>query len=416
MSMSNKNVLLIGSHANRKTGINYVLMRIAEVMQKAGYKVFYTSISGGETITPFLASKIPFTDSSRDPRRILETIRTVRPFLVISFDDIWHLEGVEYARQMYPFYWVHYLITEESNLHPFRMASTPQGVYKVDMRPTLTRCDKIIPCTEMAETVGKNWSLTNLSPVIRPPVPDDLFKFDKKARYKFRNENGYFDEDFIFVVVARNFIRKNIPFVIETFHHLQQNYKKAKSDCTPKLYLHVPRVPQVPIYGYDLEYLLSLYNRDDSIKISTTKEMVSFEEQEDETLNAMYSGGDCLLSLSNAEGIGYPPIEAMLTNMPILVGHGGYPKFFAKANADENLYVEAAGHFTPPGMNQVWFQYSVQQALDEMNQAIHKFMDKRPKKNRETILSYFEVNKFQQNWTSVAAEAQKRMTVGGVRI
>ena len=229
--MPTQNVLLVGSHGNHKTGINYVLMEIAAALKD--YHLSYASISGGRTQKHYLASKIPTYDAVGDPRRLLEVIANVRPDVVISFDDVWHLEAIEYARSKYPFYWVHYFLTEEAQLHPGKTVQQPDRTYKVDMRPTLDRCDALIPSTTHSEAVAKAWQLENIQPLLHPPVPVNTFSYSRKLRDNFRELHGYDSKDFVFVVVAKNFIRKNIPFVMECMFYLQREADKLPRKYSP---------------------------------------------------------------------------------------------------------------------------------------------------------------------------------------
>jgi len=394
---------LVGGHGNYKTGLNYVLMFIAKALEKNGYSISYASISGGDTRSNYISGKYPFFDCTRDPRLFRDAVERVRPDIVITFDDIWHLERVEYARDSYPFLWIHYLITEEANLSPLKMTRNNDQMGRVDLRPSLQRCDIVVPCTEMAEQVGKSWRLSNLTPIIRPPIPDSTFSFNKAQRKEFREKNGYGADDFVFLLVVRNFIRKNIPFVLQALSSLIISYRRQNVEIKPKLFMHVPRMPQIPLIGYDMDYLISIYENavtlKDSdkaerfLKLSTENPEDLFQTMTDQEMNRIYSGCDCMISLPYAEGIGYPPIEGGLTNLPVIYGQGGYPKFYLGSNPEENFKVETDYHFVPPGMNQVWYSSDMKSTVEAMNQAVQKYVHgKRASKNRESLIKFFGNN------------------------
>jgi len=178
----------------------------------------------------------------------------------------------------------------ESNISDVRIANTMCESDRVSSNwpGKLSGMDYIVVPTEFCKTAFKNSGVTKDITVIPHGVDTDRFYYierEEKDIFRF-GTLGYFEQT----------DRKGVFDVIRAFTSEFNNNEPVS------LSIH----SSDPLFGYYKEFT------DKRITVSTNQK--SFEE-----VRAFYADLDCFVFPSKAEGVGYPPREAMATGLPVIL-------------------------------------------------------------------------------------------------
>jgi len=161
-----------------------------------------------------------------------------------------------------------------------------------------------------------------------------------------------------FLVVARNCLRKNIPFTIEAF----SRFSADKTDV--KLFLATDMdSPE----GHNLRAMIlsrpNLWG-----KVSFTESITPFKGLSDTAISEIYQASDVLIDWPMAEGFGLPVLEAMASKVLVLgIAYSSFPELL---DGDENNLDGSRGYLIQPG-NWLYGQYGQRMAVPDVGTAVN---------------------------------------------
>ena len=331
--------------------------------------------------------------------------------MVISFDDSWKMLELAAARDRYPFYWAHYFLTEAANMGEHMQKEIPgRGLSLISLKALMQTADAIIPATPQSLKVAQQWKLQNaIQSHILPFLLDERdFKFSRKRRKEMRKGMNVGDKDFLFVLVARNFARKNLPLAIKAFAHALHSSSAMNKKTSMVLYIHT--VPTNPL-GWDVRYLVNEAGIGDRVMI---RDMENYsDEADDDFMVSLYSAADCAINSSYGEGLGYPILEAMLSECPVIVpGQGFLSSFVPEKN---NRIINIGTDFYPygSGFSQKWFACDAEAYGSSMlNLAMTG--QKRNRQNRKQVLKSFDSRTLYHSWQTLVSTIYKNIQTKGL--
>lgn len=402
--MNNKKILLVSSHLQWRTGLNTHMLRMYHFLKGLGYDVLYVCISGKPTTqSSEYAKDIMVRDAAGKRAELPMIIDMEKPFLVISFDDLWNLETLAQARLQQPFYWVHYFLTEVVETFPEFPIVTDKGNIKVDMKKVASCADMVIPVTPISLKTAEMWQLQNIGPMILPFIDFDRLKYSEEKAKEFREVNKIPEEAYLFTFVANNFIRKNIPLAFQAFALTTKKYENAY------LYLHVN--PLFSPYGWDLRYLNNLYGVKDRV-LARSSLPGEDGHTSDEEMNHIYSATDCIINTSYGEGVGYPILEALYMGCRAIVGSSGLPPYYIPKNQGSQIVPGRANFVSPGQSNQLWISHSPTMFARKMKKIIE--LGKQRQDHVKHVTNIFDETKSRGHWISVITSMETLYNKYGV--
>ena len=156
--------------------------------------------------------------------------------------------------------------------------------------------------------------------------------------------------DFQALVVARNCLRKNIPFTIEVFRQFSQGKNNVKLFLVTDVESHE---------GHDLQAFITSYP-DLWEKVSFTRGLSVFKGLSDAAIAKIYRESHLLIDWPMAEGFGLPVLEAMVSG--VLVTGTDYSSF-------PELLADNRG-YTLPVENWIYGQYGQRLAVPTLEVAV----------------------------------------------
>lgn len=402
--MNNKKILLVSSHLQWRTGLNTHMLSMYHFLKGLGYDVVYVCISGKPTSpNSDYAKDILVRDVAGRRSELPMIIDIEKPFLVISFDDLWNLETLAQARLQQPFYWIHYFLTEVVETFPRFPTVTDKGNIEIDMKKVASCADIVIPVTPISNKTAEQWGLENVGPMILPFIDFGRLRYSEQRNKEFREANKIPEDAFLFTFVANNFIRKNIPLAFQAFALASKKNEKAY------LYLHVN--PLFSPYGWDLRYLNSLYGVKDHI-LARSSLPGEDGHTTDEEMNSVYSATDCLINTSYGEGVGYPILEAIYMGCKIVTGSAGLPPYYLPKEPGFQVVPGRANFVSPGQSNQLWVTHSPTMFARKMNKIID--LGKERQNQAKHITGIFDETKSRGNWISVITSMETLYNKYGV--
>lgn len=234
-------------------------------------------------------------------------IKNERPDIVLTIGDIWTVDFIRNCKTRNLFQWVGYIAIDGK-------------AYNNGIPPSWMETINDMECVITYTEYGKETILSSI-PSLKDkieiiPHGVDLTKFfpiNKDKRMSIRKRHGFADDKILYLLVARNQFRKNIPEIFKA-------WARFTSDELYKDAILFPHMLFNDVYGYNLDEL---------IKICGIKDSVSYFEQyahgknhqdtiSDEDMNILYNISDVVVLLSG-EGFGFPIVEAMACMKPLIV-------------------------------------------------------------------------------------------------
>ena len=355
-------LVVISDSLSNKTGYNYLTLALLELLYiNMNIDIFYISINSKDSKIFFYNkgyslnisyfkkfAYFPILSKEKIPT-LLNLFKLINPDLVLTLGDIWFLIPIFELKNIIPFKWLHYFITETDNLYHINTYFNVQ----IDLKKIIQEIDYIIPHARMSLKVLKNWNIKSEN-IIHPHIiklapriglNEEEWKTFSKLVEK---ENNFYNTRIL--VIAKNFTRKNLETIIHAFSLLEKVYKESKNfysrlneESIKNIRFIFNVYPHFSNQGWDIKYLVQKYNINE--KSSCIKENIN-----DNELFILLRASDILLNLSSAEGIGLPIIDANQLELKVIGPDYGLPKYYLK----DSCKVKPYDYFYPVGLNQKW--------------------------------------------------------------
>lgn len=283
------------------------------------------------------------------------------PQIVLAVHDVWTIESIISSPYRKSFMLCLYATIETPEYPDVIFYPTH---YNTALRKSLKKmyksCDMIIPVTQMGKNALKKIEIES---------EDNIYNgidFDKRCKKINQKEivfNGNVKNDeFLFMAVGENNIRKRMDVIIEAFALF---LKKVEKPEKYKLYLHTNL--DHAYEGTDLKTMIKVLGIGDSVVMLTAPFIPT------EMLYDRYSVCDCYISLSGGEGFNLPAVEAMMHKKPVIYcdygGHAEYLKGIGMPVKIKNYYNAPHGYIK-------WAMADIEDAADKMIEITKKPIDK----------------------------------------
>lgn len=397
--MYSEQIIIAGPHLNFDTGINFQLKYLINLIKtRTKYNVIYCNIGKAETQN---TSQFDFpVYNIKNVDNLISIIDKYNVKRIITSHDLVKLDMILLAKINRCFNWIHYFMSESDNHSLELVTHTEDGISRGSLENIIEHIDVFIPATITSYTALKDlfqqfpskknsfYVLDNL-----PSFIDFSYSFSGTGRKMIRDNMKLTDNDFLFLVVARNQPRKNLPIYFEAIKLVNEKLKGFIKLNPPTAKLFVLSWPISPM-GYDLEYLKKYYKLDGLVFL---RDLSNYTEEFNKTLlNDIYSAADTLLSCPYAEGLGYPIFEAGLCDTPIILSNCMEAELILN---DVNMVtiLEKGKDFFFPGVNQKWAYTDVEKLVDAMLDNMQLIDPKKDNFNRNTFISTYIKKYFNQN-------------------
>ena len=317
--IKNKNILFVGPSLSSQSALTYVLVEIMKQTYndiKNTGNITYLNLFGSEYKkdnfikiydAEKLASKIEVIDYLPNKQvNIDSVIQGVKPDIVFSCLDPWHLEEIAFSAFKETFLWVAYT-TVETPKYPEQVLFPKNQTYKhVDIKEILEQVDILIPFTPMGQKALFNLGLEPVE-YIYPGISLEK-RYTKEISKAKAFSMGVQDDDFVFMTVGINNERKNMGYLLEVFRDF---LNEIENPDKYKLYMHTDIYKEFG--GTDLLTLSKELLLQKNVIFKQPNVVYSTID-----LFSYYKACDCYISLTGSEGFGYGFAEAMLHEKPLI--------------------------------------------------------------------------------------------------
>lgn len=301
-------VLIMTDNPNISTGMGRVGREIGLGLWKRGVDVHYLGWFGKTE------NKMPFpvystTNMYYGADVFVKVVEQVRPDIVLTVGDRWMVEYIanpervnRFTRQT--FSWVGYMPID-GNAQGDKL---PDG-----WGDTVRSMDKVVAYTYYGQRIIRNTCPELDVEVLYHGVDTKTYyPIKPEVATKYKKNLGILEDTVIFLVVARNQFRKNIPEILKAWKIF-----KGRGKYNAKIWLHMWFSDPM---GWKLDQIICDYGLE--------KDVLFFEDiahgadntklLAEEKLNTLYNIGDVFL-LQSGEGFGLPTIEAMACAKPVIL-------------------------------------------------------------------------------------------------
>ncbi len=305
-------ILLMTDNPSIATGMARVGYEIAKSLVKGGHDVVYLGWYSDISIKkkwPFKLYSVPNKGYGRD--QFDNIVYNERPDVVLTIGDPWmysYIADPKVCKSRRLFQWIGYVAVDGEKVG---------GGVPNFWKPIINCMDRVITYTNYGRDVlTKSFPhLENNIDVIYHGVDEKkYFPMSKEEITKQRTKLGLTNQ-FVFLMVARNCGRKNIPELFKAWKIMMDNKMCPNSRLWPHMFFQ----DSMGVNIDDLIWTLGLNEGKtimffDQIAHGDTNVELLPESQ----LNILYNVCDAFVSLGG-EGFGLPVIEAMATKTPCVV-------------------------------------------------------------------------------------------------
>ncbi len=347
------NILVQTDNANLSTGMGRVGREISLGLQRQGHRITYL----GWFSPLWLENKMPFkmhrTSNQYYGQDIFDSvIMEDKPDLVITIGDMWMVRYIvdgRICKSRMMFQWLGYIPIDGSAYDGGVPSSWISVIKNMDYKVAYTEFGK--------KTISKSMpEIKNEIEIIPHGVDTKVYQPISQEEIRSIKKNLGVDGKFIFLVVARNQPRKNIPEIMKAFKKFKAKYKAE--DCL--LWLHMNF--QDPM-GNDIDELMNIYRMNNDIvffdQVAHHHDYLQTMTEPD--LNKLYNICDCFMLISG-EGFGLPILEAMACKKPVI----GF-----NHSANQEL-VRERGYLVDVGYK-VTGRYSTERPYPDMDDLVESF-------------------------------------------
>jgi len=310
-------VMIMTDNPNLETGMGRVGKQLANGILKSNkHSVIYL----GWFTSPDLPNKMPLklysTHNQFYGKDIFESVmQRERPQILITVGDPWMVDYVPDSQFRSFFKWIMYCPIDGEKIG----GGIPEAFY----RP-IVDCDRFVAYNEYGrDAVLKSLpNIKNKLRMIYHGVETEIYHPEEIEKVEATKEKINLKDMFIFLCVARNQTRKNLPDLLKIFK-LFLDKLNPEEKLKTYLWLHTYFFDNM---GWNLDTIIKDLRLQDNIcmldKVAFSNNFLDSYVSE-ENLNDIYNIGDCFILLSS-EGFGLPAIEAMACKKPcIFLDHSG---------------------------------------------------------------------------------------------
>jgi len=273
------------------------------------------------------------------------------PQIIFAVHDAWTIESIISSPYRNSFMLCLYA-TIETPEYPetiFYPTHYNQSIRK-SLKKMFRSCDVVIPVTQMGKDALKKLDIES---------EDFIYNgidFDKRCK-KINQKEIVFsgnvkNDDFLFMAVGENNIRKRMDLVLEAFALF---LKKVEKPEKYKLYLHTNL--DHAYEGTDLKTMIKVLGISDNTVIMTVPWIST------EMLYDRYSVSDAFITLSGGEGFNLPVVEAMMHRKPVIYcDYGGHGEFLK----DIGYPVRVKNYYNAPHGYIKWAMADIEDAVQQM--------------------------------------------------
>jgi glycosyltransferase involved in cell wall biosynthesis len=361
-------ILICGNSLGQFSGLGYEAANILKgFMQSKKFDVRYGILSGGEIkdascygqeIADMLADPVnPLkyynlqVENQQTCKQFDSAYLDFHPEIVLCVHDAWTIEAIINSPYRKNFMLVLYATIEtpeypETLFYPTHYDATKRK----SLKHMLQNIDMIIPVTQMGKDALKKLDVKAEDFIYNGIDFNNHCKTITTKSIVFHGDVA--NDDFLFMAVGENNIRKRMDLVLEAFAGF---LNKVEHPEKYKLYLHCNM--DTAYEGTDLREMIKVLNIGDQIIMITS----AFVPQD--ILYQRYSVADCLITLSGGEGFNLPVAEAMAHRKPVIYcDYGGHVEYLK----DIGFPVKVKNYYHPPHGFFKWAMADTDDAIEKM--------------------------------------------------
>lgn len=305
-TLMNTKVLIMTDSPYVKTGMGIVHYNIGMELHKRGYEIISIGWSNSASSGVEVPWKVFRTNQGDYYGNSIfdQVVVNERPDIVITVGDPWTTNYVSRSHSRGLFQWVAYTAIDGE---AYGGGIPPTWV------PALNDADKVVTYTEY----GKNAinKVMNLDIDIIPHGVDTktFYPLEDNQIRQLKAKNGIPEDKVIYLLVARNQFRKNIPDIFKAWSIFTKDGKNQNAVLWPHMLFHDE-------CGWNIEELLKIFNIENKVMFlrDFAFKKSNLEVIPDKDLNILYNMSDVVILISG-EGFGLPIVEAMSCSKPLIV-------------------------------------------------------------------------------------------------
>lgn len=302
-------ILIVSDNPCLPTGMAVVHRNIGQGLYNLGYDVISLGWGRSNINREIVPWKIytPQTKEDYYGKEMFDAIIAIeRPNIVLTIGDIWTYSYIINSRWRGLFQWIGYVAID---------GNAYDGGVPFTWIEILNDMDKIVAYTNYGSgVIGKSLPLerSKIEVIYHGVDLTKHFTFDTAKRLEARKKTGISENTIVYLLVARNQFRKNIPEIFKTWAKFTKDGKHPNAILFPHTVFNDPM-------GWNLGDVIKTCQIENSIMYLTdfANSGTNLDVIATDQVNILYNISDVVLLLSG-EGFGLPLFEAMACSKPII--------------------------------------------------------------------------------------------------
>lgn len=329
-----KNIVIFGDDPTGPTGFGRVVKYLAKAVRAAGCRPVIVALKQHFDF-PLPGLEIINTLENGDPQgfdTLHRVLKEKAAETVISIADPWDIKGIAEIKQQHPFTWIGYTPVD-STPYPRYVLLTKDPHQYLDVAFLLQHIDHIVTYSEFGRiAVEQMLAAAGTNPpgpavrVIYLGVDTERYRPRAKTEARKLFQGGVSDDILLFSCMKVNSIRAGFDTLLAAWAtYLSLAREKAPELAgRSRLYLHTA----VHNGGYPIPLLMQRYGLENSLILNPG--IHPGQCLPEETIAAVHSASDIVVSAARGEGFGLNILEAMSSGVPCIVPDYGCPAEYGK--------------------------------------------------------------------------------------